>query len=273
VGVRNAVNPVVLGSWADRERATMPSWSGGRSRPMGWFAGGVVLAVMVSVILLACAPYAQAAPGSHAAGRAAARAGDETVTLQVDVLPTQAPDWVVFDYPATVGVHIPAKWAEKVAAYGAANMVLIAPLGWHERSATIGSDSSASVVLCSSAASPIQGSLTYYSDVAVMDGAQHAGQYFPWVRKHWSSLGYGYLPKPKPRAGLRAVTIGKRLCAYSVAQPISSSFRVSGVAHNGVMPGRASLPFDREEERLPASARALAAASLDFFVATYHAGP
>jgi hypothetical protein len=101
-----------------------------------------------------------------------------------------------------------------------------------------------------------------------MDGAE----YFPWLRAHWASSGFGSLPTPKARSGLRIDFIGKRLISYTIATAKKGAkFQVSGVAHTSLMPGKRTYPsFDRLEVKLPASDHGLAISILNYFVDRYH---
>lgn len=198
------------------------------------------------------------------------------VTLSVRVLPAQ----MGFDgepqptYPSQVTVRLPRAWSGKVAAYGAGGMVLLAARDWKEGVAEVGVDGSVLVRLHAAASAAVKGSLTYTGDGVDVGGSWFdAGAYFPWIRAHWTSSGYGMLPKPKALAGLRTHFIGKRLIAFTVKAK-SASWRIHGVAHTSLMPGKQTYPlFDRFELKSQPKYVGLATAVLKCFVARYHSRP
>ena len=228
--------------------------------------------------LLLCTAVSLLLPATASAGQARSSSSAATlvkVTLKVDVLPTQMGinGEAQPTYPASVTLRIAPTWSDQVAAYGAAGIVVLAPRDWTAGGARIGADGSALLTLHGTASAAIQGSLTYFSDGADVGGSWMDGaEYFPWLRAHWASSGFGSLPTPKARSGLRIDFIGKRLISYTIATAKKGAkFQVSGVAHTSLMPGKRTYPsFDRLEVKLPASDHGLAIDILNYFVDRYH---
>ena len=245
----------------------------------------VATAITLALALFAGAcgtsnPTAQSTPRpvvtvTVAAGPAASAV--VTATLPVRVLhselgiPGQGPS-----YPTKIKVRIPGKWVGEVGAYGVAGVVLLAPSGWTASDALIAADGSSGATLHSrSLGSPgIHGRLEFEQTSACVGCSwDDAGQYFPWVRNHWSQTGYASSPVPLERPGLSEHSIGPRLIAYSVhsGAEVDLGFKVDGVAHTwlklGGSQGAWGPLFDRLEVALPPEDRGLATVILNYYLA------
>lgn len=180
-------------------------------------------------------------------------------------------------YPRKIKVRIPRRWVGEVGAYGVAGVVLLAPSGWTAGDALIAADGSATASLHSrSLGSPgIHGRLEFEQTSACVGCSwDEAGQYFPWVRNHWSQTGYDASgPVPLERPGLSEHAIGSGLIAYSVhsGAEVDLGFRVDGVAHTWLKLVRSQQArgplFDRLEVALPPEDQGLATVILNYYLA------
>jgi hypothetical protein len=209
----------------------------------------------------------------------AASAADTTdVELPVRVLDTASGgDPLQFDYPTRISAPIPAEWAQQVAAYGVAGIVILAPKGWTASDAGIGANGTSGLMLQSTGSSAIAGTLEYEQTAGrVVAGWDRAAQYFSWVHDQWRDSGLpdelsdSGLPNDPPdlRPGMVATIISRQLIKYRIApNDNAGEGEVNGIARTGIGVDGDGDSFVRLEVVLPPDARDLATAILDFYMA------
>lgn len=144
----------------------------------------------------------------------------DAVTLTVQILPTSdgtdGRGLYTERYPKTIDVKDAAAFADRIAAYGAAYRVWIAPKGW-TGSAVVGGDGSTLVTLGPVSGSAKSGPRFRYEDSGGCAGCalEDAAPYFPSAMKKWKEL-FGYeTPEVLPR-GIKLIRVSPTLTVYTV---------------------------------------------------------
>ncbi len=241
-----------------------------------WLFVGIILALSAAVvvigIVLVPGPQQSRSPGrSSRRAASAAHRHRVAVTLAVHVLPTTlGTSGPRPSYPSHVSARVPEAWKGKLAAYGVAGVVLLAPAGWREGSALIAADGSRAATLHASSSATVPGRLDYEnSGRGAGNSWADAAPYFPAVRAQWARSGLAG-PPPARRPGLVERFAGEHLAWYTVqASAAGQHQRVDGVARTSLPPtasGTRTYGFDRLEVTLPRSDHALAVAILDHYL-------
>lgn len=146
----------------------------------------------------------------------------EAVTLNVQILPTSdginGTGLFAEKYPKVIDVKDAAAFADRIAAYGAAYRVWIAPKGW-TGSAVVGGDGSTLVTLGPVGGSSKSGPRLRYVDSGGCAGCalSDAAPYFPSAMKKWKEL-FGYeTPEVLPR-GIKLIRISPTLAMYALPE-------------------------------------------------------
>jgi hypothetical protein len=138
-----------------------------------------------------------------------------TVTLAVIVLPTSnGAGMSVETYPKTIRVNGAAPFSERIAAYGLANRVWIAPKDW-TGSAEVGADGSTLVKLFPLNGSQKSGPRFRYSDTGGCAGCAlgEAAPYFPNAMREWKKS-FGYETAEVLPPGIKLVPVSSTLVMY-----------------------------------------------------------
>ena len=241
-----------------------------------WLFVALILALSVAVVVVGIV-LLPSPEQSRSPGRSSRRAASATqrrrvvVTLTVHVLPTTlGTSGPGPSYPPRVSARVPKAWKGKLAAYGVAGVVLLAPAGWREGRALIAADGSRAATLRAGRAATVPGRLDYEnSGGGSANTWKDAAPYFPWVRAQWARSHLAG-PPPARRPGLVERFVGDHLVWYTVrASAAGQHRRVDGVTRTS-LPGTASgtrtYSFDRLEVTLPSSDHALAVAILDHYL-------
>jgi hypothetical protein len=193
------------------------------------------------------------------------------VTLPVQVLKKDDINnsGVAYAYPPSIDATIPKRWVDKVAAYGVAGVIVIAPSEWTT------ADGYYCVDLKSTDLSSIPGTLHCDQTAGrVVAAWMRAAEYFPWVHDQWKDRG---LPSelrdvgmpddpPELRPGMAITMTNQHLMRYRIA-PTGDQGEVNGVARTGIGVENDGDSFYWLEVTLPTDAADLAAAILDFYLA------
>jgi hypothetical protein len=155
------------------------------------------------------------------ADRQTVDASHATVLLEVQILITSdggEPGGTALyadRYPKTIRVEHATAWSNRIAAYGAAYRVWIAPKDW-TGSAAVGADGSTSVSLYPIGGSAASGPGLHYEDSGGCAGcAIDAGApYFPTAMQQWKKLFYYGTLSPLPR-GLTLTRVSPNVVTYS----------------------------------------------------------
>jgi len=145
------------------------------------------------------------------------------VTLSVHALPTSdgaSGETGAFAdrYPKTVEVKDSAPFTGRIAAYGAAYRVWIAPEGW-TGSAVVGGDGSTVVKLHPMSGSAGSGPRFYYQDTGGCAGCalSEAAPYFRNAKQEWKEM-FGYETPEKLPRGITLARLSSTLVTYSLPQ-------------------------------------------------------
>jgi uncharacterized protein DUF4850 len=119
-------------------------------------------------------------------------------------------------YPKTIEIKDSALFTGRIAAYGAAYRVWIAPKGW-TGSADVGGDGSTVVKLHPVRGSSASGPRFYYQDTGGCAGCalSDAAPYFPSAMQKWEEM-FGYETPEKLPRGIRLVRLSSTLVSYSL---------------------------------------------------------
>lgn len=182
-------------------------------------------------------------------------------TLPVTVLPTDSAMNVTPQYASTINIHVPAEQVQLLAAYGVAERVFLAPVGWTGSGAT-GVDGSAGATLRPHPGSPVARGLIEFQDAGACWGCAviDAAKYFSRVHDHWEDL---YGPPPQLRPLVRRVYLTPNLIAYQ-AVDTQDGLEVNGVVYSPI-PANTLPRFTRLEVALPRSYHGLATTILNFY--------
>jgi hypothetical protein len=196
----------------------------------------VLLGALVSYCLAVSPPQKTSGEGHETvpleASRQASRGGvSSTVTLTVHILPTddsagRGMGLYVNRYPKTVRVENATAFADRIAAYGAAFHVWIAPKGW-TGSANSGGDASRFVSLYPVNGSAKSGPRFQYEDTGGCAGCaiDEAAAFFPSAAQGYDEPG----PPSAAPPGLKVTSRSPSLVTYTL--PNLDGLMVRGVAY------------------------------------------
>lgn len=186
----------------------------------------VLLGASVSYCFVAALPHGTSAEGHEtvpveATDQASRHGSSSSVTLTVHILPTNdgaghGMGLYVDRYPKTVRVENARAFAGRIAAYGAAFHVWIAPKGW-TGSANSGGDGSRFVSLYPVKGSAKSGPRFQYEDTGgcARCAVDEAAAFFPSAAQVYDGLG---LPNAAP-PGLKATSRPPSLATYKLRYP------------------------------------------------------
>ena len=178
-------------------------------------------------------------------------------------------------YPATVKVRMPHSLVHELAAYGVDGVVLLAPVGWTEKSASIAwADGGSAATLEAGPDAAMPGQLDYEDDPDCFDSWSKGALYFPWVRRNWPKESMGF-SCPKAPVGLTEHFDGSQLVRYSLRGSSKSSgdLEVSGLAQTALSPRNPNTQgFTRLQVSLPHQDVTLATIMLGYYEGHYTHG-
>lgn len=146
----------------------------------------------------------------------------DAITLTVQILPTShginGTGLFAEKYPKVIEVKDAAPFADRIAAYGAAYHVWIAPKGW-TGSAVVGADASTLVTLYPANGSAKSGPRLRYVDSGGCAGCAlgEASPYFPSAKQAWKESFEGETPDARPR-GIKLIRVSPTLAMYALPE-------------------------------------------------------
>lgn len=175
---------------------------------------------LILALLIALSPVSQPLSSAAASPRGA-HDEQQAITLTVHVLPTSnAADTPPPEtYPKTIQVNDAGAFSDRIAAYGLANSVWIAPKGW-TGSATVGADASTLVTLYPVNGSAKSGPRFRYEYSGGCSGCalDEAAPYFPNAMKAWKNLfGLDGETIPALPRGTKLTPVSSTLVMYTLS--------------------------------------------------------
>jgi hypothetical protein len=166
--------------------------------------------------------------------------------------------------PKSVVVNIPYGYSNKLAAYFAADLVIVAPVNWTGQG-LMAANGSKGLDL-----HPI--SKEEKGKISVHIGSPGTGSclwsaapYFPWVQEHWHEL-YGDVEVPASPTGINRTFISNTLIKYTLPNS-KDGLEVNGVAYSDFEIVKDDFgAFENIEVTLPLTQHHLAIAILDAFI-------
>lgn len=169
-------------------------------------------------LLIALFPALPSHSSTPASLRGTADEQRATITLTVHVLPTSYGTDVppAENYPKTIQVNDAVSFSGRIAAYGLANRVFIAPKDW-TGSAAVGADGSTLVTLFPVNGSTKSGPRFRYENEGGCAGCalDAAAPYFPNAMREWKKWNGSLGPADKLPRRLKLIPISSTLTLYS----------------------------------------------------------